>query len=339
MPRNLQQNKVADRLAMAGKKLMRDRIELPAAKMMIDRWADVQDDIAAHARGVWEREHADAGPMYAQAAKEKIAAFMDSALKRFRNETVDVLNTAKRQAYEQQYLIDNWILDQVTPPNIKVKPKRTGAEYQPAGGFHHHVGMKEAWFDEPIEGTPNTDKETGETVASGEQRVDGYLKSWQAMALAGVGIAGIQGDSADDIDSRILGTTADGQKVPNVLNRLIKTEVQISVADADDSFDADFAPLLKQGEERWQTMDDERVCIICRSNAGKTRAEATHTIPAHTVCRCWWKVRAIDYKKLAGELSVPGVSPESMVFRNPRTGQAQGAVVVNFDSWQQSVRS
>ena len=338
MARNLQQTKVANRLAMAGKKLMRDRIELPAARMMVERWEQVRDEIIAHARGVWEREHGAESPLHAQVARDKIATFMDEHLKRFRNETVEILNTAKVQAYEQQYLIDNWVLDQVTPPNVTVKPKRNPAQYQPAGGFHHKIGLKEAWWEEPPEGTPNTDPDTGAPVASGEQRVDGYLKAWEAVALAGVGLGALQGDSPEDIDARVSGATAAGVNVQAAIDRIIKTEVQISVADADESFMEDFEELLKRDESVWVTMDDERVCDICRSQEGKTQDEAEYTMPAHPKCRCWWRVKALDYKQLAGALSVPGVSPESMIFRDPQTGKARGAVVVNFDAWAQSIR-
>lgn len=344
MPRSLQQTAVVKKLAMAGKKLMRDRIELPATKMMVDRWEEVKDDIIAHARGTWEREHADESPMHAEVAKQKITSFMDLHLKRFRDETVDVMNTAKVQAFEQQYLVDNWILDQVTPPNIKVRPKRNAAEYAPSGGFHHKIGVKEAWWEEPIEGTPNQekdgdDKPTGKEIASGEQRVDGYLKAWQGMALASIGVAAFQGDDSDAIASRLNATTAAGNDISPAFNRLIKTEVQVSVADADDKFDADHAKLLRGGEEVWVTMDDERVCIICRSNEGKTRAKATYTIPAHNICRCWWRVRPRNYKQLAGEggMAVPGVASQSMVFRDPVTGKPQGAVVVSFGAWVQSL--
>ena len=73
----------------------------------------------------------------------------------------------------------------MTPPNISVKPKRNADDYTPAGGVHRKVGVKEAWYDEPTQGEPNEDPDTGQAVASHEQRVDTYVKAWEIAAFAG----------------------------------------------------------------------------------------------------------------------------------------------------------
>ena len=140
MPRALDQTQVADCLTADAKKMMRDRIEIPARDMVLAEWQTVRDDIRAYAAGVWNQMNATDDPMMAELAKQRITEFMDEKLRMFRNEAVGILDTAKRQAFKQQFLMDHWILDQVTPPNIQVKPKRSGDDYTPAGGVHRRVG-------------------------------------------------------------------------------------------------------------------------------------------------------------------------------------------------------
>jgi hypothetical protein len=347
VPRQLNQDDVAERLAFAGKKMMRDRVEGPAVKMLLDRWETVHADLSAFARGVWAQTGAGDNPFSTEQAKQRIQDRFDAELKAFRNEAADILNTAKRQAFEQQFLFDHWVIDSTTPPNVDVKPKRDPAAYQPAGGVHRKIGKKvgEAWWEEPTAGTPNTDPDTGEPEDSGEQRLDSFLKTWEVAAFAGLAVGGIAGDDPDDIGARIDGARADGYQVNDVMNRLVRTEVQVSVADADDAFDRDYGHLLT--ERRWKTMEDERVCWICESQEGKTEEQATYNIPAHHVCRCYWKPKPLPYKRLAGELAVPGVSPLGMVFADPlgmvfadpATGRPRGAVITSFDTWSQTIRN
>lgn len=335
MPRALNQLQVADRLATDAKKMMRDRVEIPATNMIVTEWESVRDDVRAYAAGVWNQMNAKDNPLAAEHAKQRITAFMDEKLHMFRDQAVEILNVAKRQAFKQQFLMDHWILDQVTPPNINVKPKRNADDYKPAGGVHRKVGVKEAWYDEPTQGEPNEDPDTGQPVASHEQRVDAYVKTWEIAAFAGLAMGGIQGDSPGDIDARIGGTLADGNQMNHALTRLVSTEVQVSIGDADDAFRMDNQNLVK--ERRWQTMEDERVCYICKPNNGKTEAEATHNIPAHPRCRCYWRTVPVPYKDLAGGAAHPSAGNRGMAIKDPQTGAFLGTAVVDFDGWSQTL--
>jgi hypothetical protein len=343
-----QQNTVGTRLAMDAKKVLRDRVELPARKMILDRWSAVQLDLAAFARGVWAQHGAEQGPAFAAAARARIAAHSDAVLKAFRDEAVHILNVAKEQAYRVQTLLDHWILDQMTPASTPVKPKPGRVEgYQPVGRERRQIGRKareahvraharESWFDEPAEGTPNTD--AGTPVASHEHLVDGYLKAWQAALIGGLTLSTVQGDTAEDVDARVMATRTDNRDVGEVFGRLISTEVQITVADADDDFDDEWGTLVT--ERVWMTMDDERVCPICASQEGRNEETATYDIPAHPVCRCWWRIVPKPYRDLLPEdARVAGAGDGSMVFRDPQTGEPAGQVVIEFHRWEQTVRS
>jgi len=349
MPRYLNQDTVMDKLTDESKRMLRDRVELPAAEMLQDAWAPVRDDIRAYATGVWRQLGAQDSPTTAEVAKQRITTYMDDKLRGFRGDVVRFLNDAKRQAFRQQFLVNHWIMDQVTPPNIEVKLKREPESYTPTGGVHRQVGKrpgkqwpipgvksKEAWFDEPIQGTANTDPVTEEPQASYEQRTDGYMKAWEIAAWSGLAIGGLQGDSPDDIDGRILGARADGNQMEDVLGRMVQTEVQVSVGDADDAFMRDHSNLVQ--ESFWKTMEDERVCPICEHNEGKTPEKATHNMPAHPRCRCYWAKRPVEFKRLAGPNAVPGLDSRAMAIRDPRTGETLGSAVVRFDAWAQALR-
>ncbi len=374
MPRRkfLHQRQVVDRLAFDAKKLLRDRVERPAVNLANERWSQVQHDIAAFAQGVWAQMGAAENPITAQGAKKRISDFMVVQLRGFREWVIDLLNDTKRNAYSQQFYVDHWILDQVTPPNVKVVPKRDPATYQPTGGFRRKIGAKESkagdslqeqewyedpgfrfgggasggagggagggaeWWDEPAEGKVDIVPGTLAPIASHEMRLDFYLKAFAIAAGAtGLAYAAIQSFDAEDVASMILNATTKGQKMENVLSRLIKTEIQVSIADSDDQFSADYEDLLKR--RYWKTMEDERVCPICRPNEGRTEARATHSIPAHPDCRCYWRIEPVSFKTLAGLFGVGRLGSGTMAVRNPETGEVTGTMVIDFDGWKQAL--
>jgi len=317
-----QQEKVADRLGQDVRKMQRDRVEKPASAMIVDSWHQVQSDIATHARGVWGQHAAVDGVAYAEGAKVRIAQFMDRQLATFRTEAVRVLHTAKRHAHDQQYLSACWILDQVTPPNVKIRPRREIHErWQKAK-------LGEAWADQPIENAP-TDE------AAPANRLEGWLKAWQYAALAGLTLAGVQGDDDSEIAARIEAATADGRDIADVLGRLVQSEVQLSIDEGDQLAADEFEDYIE--DRVWQTMEDEHVCDVCEENAGRSVDDVGDEPPAHPWCRCWLRIIPRDWQSLL-DRPIARLAPGSMAFRDPSTGDVVGYVTVEFDKWERSVR-
>jgi hypothetical protein len=317
-----QQETVAERLGQDVRKMQRDRVEKPATALILDRWQQVRTDIALHARGVWGEHAASDGVAYAEGAKVRIAQFMDRQLAAFRHEAVGVLHTAKRQAHDHQYLAAHWILDQVTPPNVKIRPRREIHQRWAAG----HLG--EAWADAPIENAPS-----GEAAPA--NRIEGWLKAWEYAALAGLTMAGVLGDDDSDAAARIESATADGRDIADVLGRLVQSEVQTSI-NAGDQLAAD--ELDEYIEDRvWQTMEDEHVCDVCEENAGRSVDDVGDEPPAHPWCRCWLRIIPRDWQSLL-DRPIARLGPGSMAFRDPSTGDVVGYVTVDFDKWERSVR-
>jgi hypothetical protein len=329
----INQSQAALALSMEAKKILRNRVEFPATRLIIDTWRDTVGAIAAYAAGSWALKHAGESPAVAQATKNEINFFAGNAVKVFRQYAIRCLNTACWQAFRYQFLLDHWVLDQTTPPNIVVRPKRS-TEYHPTSRPRRNIGVRESWFTDAPAGAQDHDQ-AGKPVASPESRLDSYLKAWGASAFAGMTIGAMTGDTPDQAAARIANAKAGPLDITAVMKRLISTEVQVAIADADDQFVADWGGLID--ERYWQTMDDERVCPICRSQEGKAFADAVYDIPAHPRCRCWWKHMAKSWKKLAGEYAEPSADPGDMVARDPATNEPMAIVRVSFDRWQQSL--
>jgi hypothetical protein len=302
--------------------MQRDRVEKPAAAMILNRWEDVRGDIASHARGVWGQHAASDSVAYAEGAKVRIAQFMDRQLAAFRHEAVGVLRTAKRQAHDQQYLSACWIIDQVTPPNVKVRPRREIHERWRARK------LGESWADQPIENAPADE-------AHPENRVEGWLKAWAYSTLAGLTMAGVQGDEDEDVAARIEAATADGQDIGQVLGRLIQSEIQLSINEGDQEAADEFGEYIE--DRVWQTMEDERVCDVCEENQGRSIDEVGDEPPAHPWCRCWLRLIPRSWQGLS-DSPIAGLAPGSMAFRDPVSGEVVGYVTVEFDTWERTVR-
>lgn len=319
---------------MDAHKMLRDRVEKPAAELVRDRWRALLDDVAAHVRGVWAQEDAESGIHDATRALTRIDSYLDRELKGFRHEAIELVNAAMRQSYQLEYMSQTWILDQITPPNVKVRPKRdSNADYNPTARPRRKMGFRESWFTEPPQGTPQPGEQGAEP--SHEHRIDAWLKAWAATAAAGLMLGGVQGDTPTDAADRIAGATAAGPSVENVLSRIVQAQVEVAAADAGDDFWTDQENLLVR--RVWTTMDDEDVCEDCASQEGLTYEETDADIPRHPHCRCWWRQVALAYQEIAGDLAAPGVVRTSMAFRDPETGEIAGAVVIEFDTWAQAL--
>lgn len=334
----LKQHDVMNRLAMDAKKIMRDRIENPAATMLRDHWKATKDDITAFARGVWSQTDAQDGLHLAEPARHRIQRHIERTMHDFRDTSVHIIHTASRQAFELQYQLNHWMLDQVTPKNISVKPKRDATllshpMVQATRKFGRRVKeshVHESWFTDPVEGSPLKDGES-----STEQRIDGYTKSWTGAAITSLMLGGVQGDSPEDIEARLDGTTAAGSQLDGVLDRNIRSQVQVSIADADDEFLSDYGDLVQ--ERIWMTMDDERVCADCESQDGLLEPEWEFYMPVHPRCRCWARMLPQGFQQLAGELAVPGVPDDAMVILDPVSREPVGTLVVEFSGWRQEL--
>lgn len=313
-----QQDTVAERLGQDVRKILRDRVEKPAAKLILDRWEEVRGEIAAHARGTWGAHGGGDHMANAETAKLRIVQFMDRHLAAYRQEAARILRATQRQAHDTQYLSTVWILDQITPPNVKVRPRKDILERWREGKLH------ESWAEQP---SPDPKAE-----ADGENRLEGWLKAWELSAIAGLTLGGVQGDDDSDAFDRIMGADADGQDMINVLGRLIQGEIQLAINGGDELAGDEFDDLLE--DRIWTTMEDEDVCDECQENAGQSEEDVGEP-PQHPWCRCWMQLIARGWQSLL-DAPIPGLGARSMAFRDPASGDLVGYVTVEFDEWVRS---
>ena len=344
--KRLHQQKVVDKLTRAGRKLMRDRVEHPAAEYLRDGWMALRKDVQAFVAGVWKQEQAQDSPLGARRARQRIAAYLEQRVMQFRQESREVLHTAMKQAYRLQYLLSAWIVDTATPPvtRVTIKPK----SYRVSGKVRRHIGAKESayprsvdgatrkliesWFDEPTDDPLDKDEE-GNEVNSASGTMDTYLKAWGGSAIVQAGMSMAYGSAPEDAANAIAGAKAGTYSPESAFARIIRTQVQVAVMDAEDDFDGDNDGLTEK--RIWRTMDDESVCEDCESQEGLEEDEWEFDIPAHPICRCFVERVLLPYQALQGDDAVQGVSPQAMVFHDPETGEEAGVAVVNFDEWAQ----
>ena len=319
------------------KRTVRDRMETPAGEMATRAWLMCRDDIIAFSTGVWAEGTSGRFllPRVAGDAKRRILHYAVYRLKEFRSQLVALTGTVMRDTHRLSYLLQSWILDSITPPNIKVVPKMATLQgYRPAGRARA-FGKKEAWQDEPPKGTPDTNKATGEQTPSYEHRIDRWLKGYSQYMSAAVSAGMVGMDSPDALGRRLAQVGApEGISVADVLKRLVQTQVNISVVDGIEDVAKDWAPVITR--RIWQTMLDGAVCPLCAENQDKVEDEWTANIPAHPWCRCWPRVVPVDWRTLAGSSAMPGADPDEMVVIDPATGKPLALMRFTFDRWIQT---
>jgi len=245
-----------------------------------------------------------------------------------------------------QYLVSAWIVDNTTPAQVRVKV--APGHYRTTGRVHRHLGAREstrypanvpgnirhlveAWFDEPTD-EPDDKDVKGKSVSSSTGKLDTYLKAWGGSAIvqAGMSIAGRL--EPEDAADKIAGVKAGTYSPEAAFERIIRTQVQIAVMDAEDEFDQDNPGLTE--DRIWRTMDDERVCTRCASQEGLHEDEWNFDMPLHDVCRCFVERIVKPFQDmLPADMRVPDVGGSSMVFMDPATGEPAGIAVVQFDEW------
>jgi len=74
------------------------------------------------------------------------------------------------------------------------------------------------------------------------------------------------------------------------------TEVTRGFERGKDIYRDELAKIGIRTDVRWNTMEDERVCIICESNEGLLKSEGwtADGIPPHPRCRCWTTIEVVE---------------------------------------------
>jgi len=248
-----------------------------------------------------------------------------------RSMTAEVRDTTHRQArqginavYRESIVRHAWVLDQTTPPNIKIR-----------------IPHKQKLF------------EAARSMVSfykGEEAIQKFGDRWNAwsdgyyMALVNnLQMGALNGsspsDAADEVDATRVNTPAYG--LLDAYQRMFAFEtvnaINLAVSEVSSvNGDADV-------EQVWATRRDLKVCDDCDENEGLPEEEADGEIPLHPNCNCYWRIVPASWAELlrtgdpdaydlAVDMDAQGIVPNAMVIRD-EAGKLAGYDTVEFGPW------
>lgn len=209
-----------------------------------------------------------------------------------------------------------WLLDQTTPPHVKVRiPPHLLREAQVYTGAEAAVQWTDRWA----------------------HWVDAYGATLNRNILLGALNESSVMDAADEVDASRPGSPS--VDLFSVLSRIFSSEAIAAGAEAREEIaEANDDIVLA---EIWQTLEDARVCDQCDPNDGLERDEVDDDIPAHPNCRCFWRLVPQQWADLlkedpdtAREMDRRGLVPDAMALWDDKEQEMTGAVIVDFDKWQ-----
>lgn len=227
-----------------------------------------------------------------------------------------------RRHYNEEKKRAAWMLEQVTPPNVRPELKLDATHSQEAARGIVSVFTGAA----------------GAAVI--RERLGAWSSAYKDALINNLALGSLNASSSEDavaeVDATRAGTPSyDMLNVVERLARMLMLEVQ---SEARRDFSEDNPDLSEA--EIWQTMEDGRVCDECDPNDGLTRDEVSpeDEIPLHPYCRCYWRLAPVDWQTLAGpemaaEMDARGLNRDAMVIRN-QDGSVAAHLFVDFQEWE-----
>jgi hypothetical protein len=242
---------------------------------------------------------------------------------RFKKESLLLAKTSLNDLYLQSLLRHAWVIDQTTPPNIKVRIPHKKVLLESRSQIAYYVG-EEA------------------TQKFGEQWnawADGYYSALINNIQLGALNESTMSDAADEVDATTVGTPR--SLLIDAFQRMFAFESMYAINNAVESVsnvneEADVVQI-------WETRRNLRVCDDCDANEGLTEEEVDGWIPLHPNCRCYWRIVPKSWAALlrtgddndyatALDMDSAGLVPNAMALKDP-SGKLAGYVTVTFDSW------
>ncbi len=243
-------------------------------------------------------------------------------LAEFRSQSHFEAKTHLNEIYKQSILRSAWILDQTTPPNIKIRIPHRVRLFE-AGAVNYYTGEKAA-------------EQLG-------QRWGSWVDSYNSALLNNIQMGALNEssmlDAADEVDATRVNTPQSDlldalQRVFMYESAMAQSHASSMVIQTNEELDV---------EEIWETRRDVRVCDDCDANEGLTQEEADGTIPMHPNCNCYWRIVPASWAKLlrsgnpddydlAVQMDARNLVPNTMVIRDA-AGNIAGYTVVDFQEW------
>lgn len=255
----------------------------------------------------------------------KIDMMVGAILSEYQEESVRSVSRVLREIYKDSVFHHAWMLDQVTPPSIKVKVPESPV-------------LLEADNNVMIRTYKGPDSDTTWKV-----RWSAWQDAYRDALYQNLRLGALNESSLADARAEVNATRPGSPQSDmwDAFKRILEHQSEVSFVLA--AMDVAVANPEMDVEEVWQTRYYDRVCEVCQDNEGLTRQETNEEIPAHPNCGCYWRLvprtwasllkRGSDEdKKLARAMDAHGEVPNSMmVFNNE--GKLVGSVVVKFNEW------
>ena len=300
------------------------RMEEDAAKRLQLLW----DSTAEAMRGVilseYHRDFRNEPWTLAQAQARgtllRIEKRTKSIMRTFAASAIDLVRQAKRETWQEEALRAMYMLDITTPKHVAIKAPAPRA-------FREAGGILQSMTGAPAKAGWNERFAAWADAYGSQLNLNLKLGSLNQSAPA---------DAADEVAATRPGSPA--VSFNQIIDRILRVEVIDAEARArEDVKDANPEVVAV---EIWQAMADGRVCPLCESQDGQAREDCTEEIPAHPLCRCFYRLVPKDWadlmrsgdKDFARKLDSAGLVPDAMVIFDG-AGQPAAAITVDFTAW------
>lgn len=238
--------------------------------------------------------------------------------------SLEFVKQARQQVWSEEVLRSMWILDQTTPPKVKVLAPRPRRFTESDRGVSIQTGpmAKITWQDRWASWGDAYHSTLNQNIALGA------LNESTPM------------EAADEVEASRPGSPS--YTVGDVFDRIMRTLIiEAEVQARDDVKGANEDAVLS---EVWQTMEDGRVCAICDSQDGLERSEVTEDMPAHPICRCFFRLVPKSWAELAASndpsfarmIDRAGLVPDAMLIMGD-DGEPKAAATVSFQKWREGM--
>lgn len=320
------QNSVADRLQTVSMDAL-EAVQDNHWKAIERAWESARRDLRAHVvdtyhhyfgSGNWSLiglRTTGAWHVLDQGLRARIGSFRDQS----RQLAKDGINST----YRESILRHAWVIDQTTPPNVKVRIPHRLKLMEAARAVSFYKG--------------------DEAVAKFADRWNTWSDAYSSALMRNLQLGSLNESSASDAASEVDATRVNTPQygLLDALQRIFDFETMSAINRAIETV----GEVNEEAEVQmiWETRRDMKVCDDCDANEGLTEAEVDDFIPMHPNCHCYWRIvpktwaellrsgSDEDYK-LAVLMDARGIVPNAMVIKDAY-GDLAGYTTVDFEEW------
>ncbi len=248
---------------------------------------------------------------------------INGVMDNFKNESLAIAKASLNDLYLHSLLRHAWVIDQTTPPNIKVRIPHRKTLLEASQSIAYYSGA--------------------DATAKFKDQWAAWSDAYQSALINNIQLGALNESSMSDAADEVDATTAGSPKslLIDAYQRMFSFESQFAINDAIES-------VVNVNEESdvvqiWETRRNLSVCDDCDANEGLTEEEVDGWIPLHPNCRCYWRIVPRAWADLlrtgddndyatAIDMDSAGLVPNAMALRGP-DGQLAGYTTVKFGPW------